>query len=223
LSLFSHYYFFYFYTQVLELVNLCLFVGVFATRIFINVYLSGTIDIDPEQTGFSDFYMVATANTLESNMNCINCMLCYFKVLKYMYIWPRIDLLVQSLMNAKMDLMTVGFIFFIIFSGFSMCFTLVFANDIADFYTFARSYYSLMLMMLGDFDFQLISALTGPLGVSLFLVFMMVTFMTLANITIAVICNRYAPHKPAGGSLFCFCVAASIVLAGGGGGGANDG
>merc|ERR1711865_491380 len=48
-----------------------------------------------------------------------------------------------------------------------------------------------MLMMLGDFDFQLISALTGPLGVSLFLVFMMVTFMTLANITIAVICNSY--------------------------------
>jgi hypothetical protein len=53
-----------------------------------------------------------------------------------------------------------------------------------------------MLMMLGDFDFHLIVDLTGGLGVTLFMFFMMVTFMTLANITIAVICNRWVSILP---------------------------
>jgi hypothetical protein len=125
--------------NMLELVNLCLFTGVFCTRVFINMFLADSVDLDPKQKGFSDFFMLATASGVELNMNSINCMLCYFKVLKYMYIWPRIDLLVQSLVNAKADLITVGLIFLIMFSGFSMSFTLIFANDIADFYTFYRS------------------------------------------------------------------------------------
>merc|ERR1719502_1041484 len=97
--------------------------------------------------------------------------------------------------EAAGDLVVFLVMFFIIMFSYAQAFHMAFGMDLADFKGGVTSIFTLMRMILGDFDFEALRANNKYLGPLLFLTFIVLVFFILLNMFLAIINDAYTVVK----------------------------
>ena len=104
--------------NVVDLVNLSLFVVVICLRIWVVCRLA-SLDYGPLPTEYRDFYSVAFALLQVQNVLAVACILSYLKLLRYLQLSPRLSQLTQTISTAAFDLIGFLLIFVVVFCAFA--------------------------------------------------------------------------------------------------------
>merc|ERR1711871_282915 len=175
--------------RILDIINLTFFVIVIYSRIFTLVRMQ-QVNADPNNLEYVDMQFVARIVFQEKNFNAFNGMLCWLKSLKYLSIQARIAMYTWTLSDAKRDASLTLITLLIMYMGFTCGFYLIFNTDLYEYRTFLTTFYYLVCMMFGDFDFIAMYRINST-AVILFLLFMVLMFLTVVNIFIAIINGSY--------------------------------
>jgi hypothetical protein len=170
--------------------NLILFAATISLRVVLYFAVSN-LNVTPTSTQYVSFTYVGYLAAQEMNVNAINGFIMFFKLFKYLSIFPRLALLSDTISNAVVDLLSFFFMFFIVFLGFSIAFYISMGRDAFGFSTIPRSMLTLFQAALGGFDFEEIQSANRVLGPILFVLYMLLVFYILANMFIAIISGSY--------------------------------
>ncbi|KAF8770771.1 Polycystic kidney disease 2-like 1 protein like [Argiope bruennichi] len=99
-----------------------------------------------------------------------------------------------NLMCSK-DVAGFGIMFFIVFFAFAQLGYLLFGTVVRDFSTFAKAVFTLLRLILGDFNFYELEAANRILGPIYFLSYVFFVFFVLMNMFLAIINDTYAEVK----------------------------
>jgi len=177
--------------NILDWVNLLLFVSAFCVRLALIVEFSN-MNLDPRATTrYFNFQRISLLNSSENNIFATNGFLLWFKVYKYTRFFPPMrtvsDTIARSISN------TFGFVIVVIFVlfGFSQAGVLAFGNDLVGFRSFIDSFYSLLRLLLGDFDFLAMQYSNRAFGPLYFLAFMIIVFFIMLSLFLAILNDAY--------------------------------
>jgi hypothetical protein len=128
-----------------------------------------------------------TTNAVES----VNAFLNFFKLIMFLSYDPAFSVLTNTLHYAAKPVFDFAVIFFIVFTGFSCAFVLVFGTRIHAFRTLAQTMYTLSIGLLGDFDFRELQDAHGYMGPLLFMLFIGIAVFVVLNMLIAIIAEVF--------------------------------
>eukprot|EP00762_Andalucia_godoyi_P008337 ANDGO_07357.mRNA.1 Polycystin-2 len=171
-------------------INLIFFGVTIALRITVYAKMADQTVV-AGSSSYVSYEYVAYLSTQESNVNAINGFIMFFKLFKYLSIFPRMAVLSETISNAAIDLLSFFFMFFIIFLGFSIAFFISMGRDLFNYSTVPRSMQTLFQAAVGAFDYDEIAQANRILGPILFVMYMLLVFYILANMFIAIISNSY--------------------------------
>lgn len=177
-----------------DLTNLFIFGIVIALRIY-TLVRTGSVDFDPDAGSYVNLNGIAFLLDQERNVNAVNIFLCWFKVFKYLQVYPRMSQLSRTLAVAFSDIIAFLFMFFIIFFGFSHAGFMIFGGDLFQFRSIGHSMGTLFRAMLGDFDYGDLQGANRFLGPAFFLLYMSLVFFVLTNMFLAIINDSYSEVK----------------------------
>ncbi len=175
--------------RVLDITNLLLFAACIGSRIFTMIRMS-SMDANPNRLEYTDLQFLARITINEKNFNSFNGMLCWLKSLKYLSIQARIAMYTWTLSDAKRDISLTMVTLVIMYIGFTQGFYILFNTDLPEFRSMGSTLFNLLCMMFGDFDFVSMYRINST-AVLLFLIFMILMFLTVVNIFIAIINSSY--------------------------------
>eukprot|EP01028_Stygiella_incarcerata_P009042 TRINITY_DN413_c0_g1_i1.p1 TRINITY_DN413_c0_g1~~TRINITY_DN413_c0_g1_i1.p1 ORF type:complete len:703 (+),score=182.28 TRINITY_DN413_c0_g1_i1:265-2373(+) len=174
----------------IDWINLVFFYLTIAMRIKV-LYDVQDLEVKPSPTEYTNFQPIAFWAQQESNVNAVNAFLIWFKLFKYLQIFPRLSVLSKTIKKAFLDLASFFLMFFIIFIGFSMAFYISVGFDLYAYSSVGKSMSTLFTAALGDFDFRELQDANRVLGPFLFTLYMVLVFFILANMFIAIISGSY--------------------------------
>ncbi|KNC48686.1 polycystin 2 [Thecamonas trahens ATCC 50062] len=177
----------------LDVLNLSLFVVVIIFRIIMTITLEQMFDTGNFKSNAAYFNLqgVALMATQEININAINMLLCWIKTLKYLNHFDRIHQLSETLVRAAADTVLFMIMFLIIFFGYAQAGYMMFSADVEGFRTIFRSMESLVLSILGEFDYSQIERSNRYLAPLFFFSYMLLVFFVLLNVFIAIISSSF--------------------------------
>eukprot|EP00003_Mantamonas_plastica_P032702 TRINITY_DN9024_c0_g1_i18.p1 TRINITY_DN9024_c0_g1~~TRINITY_DN9024_c0_g1_i18.p1 ORF type:complete len:560 (-),score=204.91 TRINITY_DN9024_c0_g1_i18:1382-3061(-) len=178
--------------NILDWINILIFLTVIGMRIRGLVLVNEYVFDAESSTEFYDFQTVAQTLDQEVNMNAFNAFLCYFKVFKYIQMLPKMDQLFKTLGVASTDLLLFLVVFFIIFFGYAVAFHLAFGVDVEAYSTLARSFSSLVISILGEFDYPELRQSNRVLAPLFFFSFIVLCTFILLNMFLAIINDAYS-------------------------------
>eukprot|EP00668_Euglena_longa_P001127 GGOE01001345.1.p1 GENE.GGOE01001345.1~~GGOE01001345.1.p1 ORF type:complete len:861 (-),score=284.46 GGOE01001345.1:30-2579(-) len=176
--------------NVIDIVNLILFIVVLSLRFHLHAVLYGyNYDVGD---GFLQFYPLANQYYLCNWLNSFNALLCYLKFFKYLARIKQLKTLIQALALAGEELFYFVIIFFVVFIGFSMSFYMAFCGDVPAFSHWFTSCYSLFSLILGDVDYDSLRDSNRILAPLLFFAYLSLVWFVLVNVFVAIISGAYA-------------------------------
>ena len=128
-------------------------------------------------------------------MNALNTFLSWFKMVMYLSIFKKFAIVTGTMSNAAVG--TRGFIvvFLIILVSFIVLHQMMFGSELNNFRDFTASFYTLLLSLLGDFDFSELRESHWFFGPVAFLIFVFGGQFVTFNILIAIISDAYTVTK----------------------------
>lgn len=159
----------------------------------------GQINLDPEPGEFMESWRVADLQQDVMNWTAFNVILTVMKLLKYLRIFPTIAMLTDVLNQSTGDMSSFMCIFFMVFAAYAKAFEMAFGSDISDFMDLTESIFTLMQMILGEFDFGAILEVNAILGPILFLSYIVVVVFVLVNMFLAILGYAYDEVMEKGG------------------------
>lgn len=130
-----------------------------------------------------------------NNFTAFNCVLTYMKMFKYLQFSTRLSQLTHTLTEASEDLAGFLFMFLLVFMAYAFSFHMAFGMDVASFRDFTNSYFTLFLIILGEFDFEELRLSNDLLGPLLFISYIVIVFLILFNMFLAIIGDAYVRVK----------------------------
>ncbi|KNC54914.1 polycystic kidney disease 2 [Thecamonas trahens ATCC 50062] len=177
--------------NVIDWINLLLFLAAFCVRIAL-VATFEKMNLDPRATTrFYNFQTLVLLNSAENNILASNAFILWFKVYKYTKFFPPMrtvsDTIARSIQN------TIGFVAVVMFVlfGFAQAGVLAFGSDVEDFRSFIDTFYTLLRLLLGDFDFETMQYSNRVFGPLYFLFFMVVVFFVMLSMFLAILNDSY--------------------------------
>lgn len=125
-----------------------------------------------------------------------------------MAVSPHLSQLTRVLERATKHIISFGFLFFIVFFGFTKAFYIAFSVYIEGFSTMSSCAFSLFRAVLGDFDFHALKSQNWFLGPLLFTLFVFFVVFVLLNMFLAILNDACMPDVF---SLTCACMAHSML------------
>ncbi|KAJ9467989.1 Polycystin-2 [Diplonema papillatum] len=174
----------------LDIVNLFFFVAVFSLRFSLRSDMAG-IDYNVGHT-FILMYPIANKYTTSNYLNSVNALLCFLKTFKYLGKFDKLAILIRTMSNSRKEIGYFLVIFGIIFVGFALAFQLGFGSDVEAYQSMADSLMSLFLMLLGDFDYQVLVRSNRVLAPLFFVFYNVLVVLVLSNMFIAIVSGAYA-------------------------------
>jgi len=177
--------------NVIDLINMLLFLVVFVMRVVILVKLQD-LSIDPSNTRrFYNFQPISLLNSAEQNILAVNAFILWFKVFKYTKFLPGMDIIAETVSKSIRNTVSfVAMMAFVLF-GFAQAGVLAFGTDVPGFHTFIDTFFTLLRSLLGDFDFVAMQESNRVFGPLYFLTFIILVFFILLSMFMAILNDAY--------------------------------
>jgi hypothetical protein len=144
-----------------------------------------------EGNDFNPFKSAVTFQLTAIAVDATNTFLNWFKLVALLSYAPQYAVMTDTLFFAAQNLTDFALVFFIVFTGFSQAYVLVFQARVSEFRSLGQTMYSLMIGLLGDFDFYTLQKAHGYMGPFLFIVFIGLAVFVVLNMLIAIISEAY--------------------------------
>eukprot|EP00759_Apiculatamorpha_spiralis_P053816 PhF_6_TR643/c0_g1_i1/m.896/K04990/PKD2L1; polycystin 2L1 len=179
----------------LELVNLAIFLTVFSFRwVWWDKCMKTELHLDtlafkPEYPGELD--SILTFYSQQVYFNSVNTILTFLKLLKFLRLNDRLNILTRTLSESQDSIIGVLFIFFLVVTAFAMTGHGLFGLGVWDFRSIDASYSTLMRMLLGDFDYESLKVENRVLAGMFFWAFIILGLFCLLNFLIGVLMEAF--------------------------------
>ncbi|XP_067128967.1 polycystin-2-like [Centruroides vittatus] len=170
---------------------ICIGFSVFRTSA-VNRLLDNLINT-PED--YSNFEFLGYWQTQFNNLVACTAFLAWIKVFKYISFNKTMTQLSSTLSRCSKDVAGFGVMFFIVFFAFAQLGYLLFGTQVFDYSTFVKAVFTLLRLILGDFNFYDLEAANRILGPIYFLSYVFFVFFVLMNMFLAIINDTYAEVK----------------------------
>ena len=154
---------------------------------FIYWAMDSRSEFDITAHWYQDMNSVADFSAMISNINAINFLLATLKLFKYMVMSDQFKMLTDTVINAAPDVGTFMVMLIVVILSFTVSGLLLFGTTIEGFSTLTRTFNTLFLVMLGDFDYQELVDVTALFAPIWFIAYQVVVFMILLNMFIGII------------------------------------
>ena len=144
---------------------------------------------------FVDFRPAAEAAIVSNRIGAINTFLNWAKMISYLAYAPIFGLLIDTLALASGPLVGFFFVFVVVFIGFAQAHTMLLADKVKGYRTLSNAMYSLLLSLLGEFDFDELRVASPTMAPIMFLLFVVVTDWVMFTMIIAIISDSYAEAR----------------------------
>jgi hypothetical protein len=182
--------------NALELVNLSIFLTVFSFRwIWWDLCMKTNIRLDKlayTQEYPGDLDNILTYYSQQVYFNSVNTILTFLKLLKFLRLNDRLNILTRTLSESQDSIIGVLFIFFLVVTAFAMTGHGLFGLGVWDFRSIDASYSTLMRMLLGDFDYDALKVENRVLAGMFFWAFIILGLFCLLNFLIGVLMEAFA-------------------------------
>ena len=147
-------YFFQFW-NMLELVNLVCFLAVFGLKI---AWIVQSRRVTDDQTMFTSQDYPAQLEgplwlySMALYINSINCLLTFFKLLKYLSMNDNFNILTRTIEKSAKNCIGLLVLFFVVLVAYSLCGVVIYGNTISEFRDFSSAFSTLSQVLLGNLD-----------------------------------------------------------------------
>jgi hypothetical protein len=180
--------------NVLELINLITFIVVFIFRwSWWNVSLSSTnmqMPMDPRYPENLDRLQVLYEGQVWGNS--INTMLVFLKLLKYVRLNPRLNVLTRTIAACQQSMFGVLVLFVTVILGYAIAGWTLFGINVDRFRKLGTAMSSLVRMLVGDIDYEELRMENRFLAGLYFWSYMVLALFLLLNFLIAIISESFA-------------------------------
>lgn len=188
-------YFFYIW-NVLDIVV----IAICGVVIFFNVFTMNKVETElinllSEPDKFADFTYLGWLTTQNGNAVAICVFLAWIKLFKYLSFNKTMTQLTKTLSRCAKDMAGFGVMFFVVFFAFALFGYVLFGPQVKDFSTFSDSIFTLLRIILGDFDFPGMVHAQPELGPMYFFSYVVSVFFILLNMFLAIINDTYSEVK----------------------------
>lgn len=144
---------------------------------------------------YPDFEKLGFYQTQFNNAVALAVFFAWIKVFKYISFNKTMTQLSSTLSRCSKDVAGFSIMFFIVFFAFAQLGYLLFGTQIKGFSSFINAVFTLLRLILGDFDFEEMEAANRVLGPIYFLSYVFFVFFVLLNMFLAIINDTYAEVK----------------------------
>lgn len=180
--------------NVMEFVNLTIFIVMYSYR-WSWMTLSRSIDLTKilDRTDYSDELQASLVNyQTQVWFNAVNTVLTFLKLLKYVRLNDRLNILTRTLAACQQSLIGVLVLFVYVVFGFALTANSIYGNALFQFRSLSAAYISLLRTLLGDFDYAGMSTEYRAVTVVFFWAFVILCLFILLNFLVAVISDGFA-------------------------------
>uniref|UniRef100_A0A061QFY2 Putative PKD2 n=1 Tax=Cupiennius salei TaxID=6928 RepID=A0A061QFY2_CUPSA len=144
---------------------------------------------------FPDFEFLGFWQMQYNNAVAVDIFIAWIKVFKYISFNKTMTQLSSTLSRCSKDIGGFAVMFFIVFFAFAQLGYLLFGSIVKEFSTFGTAVFTLLRLILGDFDFEALENANRVLGPIYFLSYIFFVFFVLMNMFLAIINDTYAEVK----------------------------
>ncbi|XP_013778837.1 polycystin-2-like [Limulus polyphemus] len=182
--------------NVLDIVVIVLSLVCIAFSIYrilmVDTMLEGLLNKPDE---FADFEFLGFWQTQFNNAVALAVFFAWIKIFKYISFNKTMTQLSSTLSRCSKDITGFAVMFFIVFVAYSQLGYLLFGSQVQDFSSFLKAIFTLLRVILGDFNFNEIEEANRVLGPLYFLSYVFFVFFVLMNMFLAIINDTYAEVK----------------------------
>ncbi|XP_076365526.1 polycystin-2-like isoform X2 [Tachypleus tridentatus] len=176
---------------VIVLSLVCIAFSIYRT-LMVDSMLEGLLNKPDE---FADFEFLGFWQTQFNNAVALAVFFAWIKIFKYISFNKTMTQLSSTLSRCSKDITGFAVMFFIVFVAYSQLGYLLFGSQVQDFSTFLNAIFTLLRVILGDFNFNEIEEANRVLGPMYFLSYVFFVFFVLMNMFLAIINDTYAEVK----------------------------
>ncbi|GAB6019631.1 TRP-like ion channel Pkd2 [Chamberlinius hualienensis] len=143
----------------------------------------------------ANFEFLGFWQTQYNNAVALAIFFAWIKIFKYISFNKTMTQLSSTLSKCAKDIGGFAVMFFIVFFAFAQLGYLLFGSQVEDFSDFGTSVFTLLRMILGDFDFHAIETANRVLGPIFFITYVFFVFFVLLNMFLAIINDTYSEVK----------------------------
>ncbi|XP_054715957.1 polycystin-2-like [Uloborus diversus] len=164
--------------------------------VYRNMVMDGLLEeLLSQPDVYPNFEFLGYWQTQFNNLVALTVFLAWIKIFKYISFNKTMTQLSSTLSRCSKDVAGFGIMFFIVFFAFAQLGYLLFGTVVRDFSTFAKAVFTLLRLILGDFNFYELEAANRILGPIYFLSYVFFVFFVLMNMFLAIINDTYAEVK----------------------------
>jgi len=182
--------------NLLDLVVIIISLVCIGFSIYRTLVVRDTLDkllSNPES--FADFEFLSFWQVQFNSALAITVFFAWVKVFKYISFNKTMTQLSRTLGSCAKDLAGFAVMFFIIFLAFAQLGYLIFGTEVKDFSTFGNAVFTLLRIILGDFNFHELEEAERILGPIYFILYVFFVFFVLLNMFLAIINDTYSAVK----------------------------
>ncbi|GFS38919.1 polycystin-2 [Trichonephila inaurata madagascariensis] len=182
---------YYIVEESLEVSLICIAFSAFRTVVVDNMLE----DLLSKPDIFPDFEFLGFWQMQYNNAVAVDIFIAWIKVFKYISFNKTMTQLSSTLSRCSKDIGGFAVMFFIVFFAFAQLGYLLFGSIVKEFSTFGTAVFTLLRLILGDFDFEALENANRVLGPIYFLSYIFFVFFVLMNMFLAIINDTYAEVK----------------------------
>ncbi|TRY80961.1 hypothetical protein TCAL_09384 [Tigriopus californicus] len=153
----------------------------------------GELLSDPDK--FANFTQLGFLALIMDSAMAVNIFFAWIKFLKYISFNKTMTQLTKTLSRCAKDVAGFGLMFGIFFIAFAQVGYLIFGSSMQDYSSMTDAVFSLLRIILGDFDFNEMEQTERYLGPLYFIAYVMIVFFILINMFLAIINDTYTEVK----------------------------
>eukprot|EP01059_Diplonema_ambulator_P037132 TRINITY_DN9649_c0_g1_i1.p1 TRINITY_DN9649_c0_g1~~TRINITY_DN9649_c0_g1_i1.p1 ORF type:complete len:1030 (+),score=394.99 TRINITY_DN9649_c0_g1_i1:45-3134(+) len=138
-----------------------------------------------------DYEKVAYLGMFAVDLNAISAIFVYMRSFYFLKLNPRLNLLTRTVGQARDEIIAILLIFMFVFVAFALMCYVVYGHVDENYRTFGQSTISLMLMLLGDFNYVALREEHRVFTPIFFALFEILTVFLLFNMVVAVLADAF--------------------------------
>eukprot|EP01116_Phalansterium_solitarium_P024625 TRINITY_DN9069_c0_g2_i1.p1 TRINITY_DN9069_c0_g2~~TRINITY_DN9069_c0_g2_i1.p1 ORF type:complete len:774 (-),score=272.45 TRINITY_DN9069_c0_g2_i1:740-3061(-) len=174
----------------LDWINYAAFVAVIGLRIQ-NIVAVNNYDWQPDPLTFVNYEQLFNLLSQETNINAFNALIMFFRLYKYLYVFPQLRVFIQTLGESMTRIVSFMVVFCVVLVGFALALYIAMGRDIYNFSDVGYSMFTLFQATLGVFEFSEFQQGNRILGPLFFITYQIIIFFVLLNVFIAIIDQAY--------------------------------
>eukprot|EP00759_Apiculatamorpha_spiralis_P029000 PhF_6_TR31420/c0_g1_i1/m.46061/K04986/PKD2; polycystin 2 len=176
-----------------EIVNLCAFIVVFIARwVWWRASQDQKWTLPYTKDAFpDDLDYIQNMYQIQVYFNSLNCVLSFLKLLKFVRLNNRLNILTRTLEACAQNIMGVLILFVLVVFAYSIAGCTLFGGGLADFRNISTAFSTCMRIVIGNFDYQGMKEENRSVAFIYFWTFVVLANFVLLNFIIAVISEGF--------------------------------